>query len=207
MATSALKSFLVVILVSALGGLTAGCASKPQPRVAAMVPLGTNGDYGYSEKMIGQDLYTVRFSSPSLHATEDAASSHGLDGEKQRAYDMALWRAAQLAQQAGKPAFEVQQESRDVDVTVRRDRVYPTYVPAPYFYGRHCRWPCYWPGYYPYDYGYYDRYRTKVTGRIIVDLKVKLLPNMTDGAFDAAATAARLSKSYGGASYPLTKGY
>ena len=207
MTASTLHRLLFLVVMTAAAGLTGGCADKPPPRVAAMVPLGTNGDYGYSEKMISPDLYTVRFTSPSLRATEDDAASHGLEGEKQRAYDMALWRAAQLAQQEGKPAFEVQQESRDVDVTVQRDRVYPTYVPGPYFYGRHHRWPGYWPGYYPYDYGYYDRYRTKVTGRIVVDLNVKLLPKMTDGAFDAAATAARLSKSYGGASYPLTKGY
>lgn len=205
MAAAILRNSLVMVVLASLGGLTAGCADKPQPRVAAMVPLGGNGDYGYSEKMIGPDLYMVRFTSPSLRANEDAAGSHGLDGEKQRAYDMALWRAAQLAQQSGKLAFEVQQENRDVDVTVRRDRVYPAYVPGPYFYGRHCRWPCHWPGYY--DYGYYDRYRTKVTGRIVVDLKVKLLPHLTAGAFDAAATAERLSKSYGGASYPLTTGY
>lgn len=206
---STLHRLLVLVVMTATAGLTAGCADKPQPRVAAMVPLGTNGEYGYSEKMIGPDLYTVRFTSPSLRATEDDAASHGLEGEKQRAYDMALWRAAQLAQQARKPAFEVQQESRDVDVTVQRDRVYPTYVPGPYFYGRHHRWPGYWPGYYgyPYDYDGYDRYRTRVTGRIIVDLKVKLLAQKSAAAFDAAATAERLRKSYGGASYPLKAGY
>lgn len=196
------------MLAAVLGGLTSGCAEKPAPRVAAMVPLGANGDHGYSETMIGPDLYTVRFTSPSLRANEDAAASHGLEGEKQRAYDMALWRAAQLAQQAGRPAFEVQQENRDVDVTVRRDRIYPLYAPGPFFFGRRCHWPCGWPAYYyPYDYYDYDRYRTEAAGRIIVDLKVKLLAQMSAGAFDAAATASRLSKSYGGASYPLTTGY
>jgi len=165
-----------------------------------MVPLATTGEYGYSEKMIGQDLYEIRFTSPRLRATEDDARSHGLEGEKQRAYDMALWRAAQLAQDTGHPAFKVQQESRDVDVAVRREPVYPAYPPPPYYYGRHRDWPYYWP--YPY-YGGYDRYRTRVSGHVVVDLTVKMLAKMTEGAFDSAATAERLKKVYSAASYPL----
>lgn len=205
MASSAVRAWFVVLGVTVSGGLVAGCADKPPAHVAAMVPLATTGEYGYSETMIGPDLYTVRFASPTLRAREDAARSHGLEGEKQRAYDMALWRAAQLAQEAGRPAFQVQQESRDVDVTVSRDRIYRPY-PGPYFFGGPCRWPCYWPGPY-YYHDDYDRYRTRVTGRVIVDLTVKLLARMSAGAFDTAATAARLGKIYSAASYPLQAGY
>jgi hypothetical protein len=204
MARARVRTWVLALGVGVLGGLMAGCAEKPQPRVAAMVPLASTGDYGYSETAEGPDRYTVRYTTPTLPATEDAAYAHGLEGEKQRAYDMALLRAAQLAQAARRPAFAVEQENRDVDVTVRRDAVYPTYVPSPFFYGGCWRWPCYSP-WYPWGFYDYPYYRTRVTGRVVVDLKVRLLAEQTAEAFDTAATVERLGKAYTAASYPLTK--
>ena len=186
------RRWLTIAGFVVLGALTAACAEQRKPVVAAMVPQSSNGVFGYTDKMVAPDLYQVTYVSPRLRATQDTDEAHGLAGEKQRVYDFALWRAAQLAQEKGFPAFAVQHESRDVDVTVRRD---PVYYPPPLFFGPcrwgGCGWPGYWP-YYPYDYGY----RTSAAGRITVNLTVKMLAEATPESLDTDATIERLSKAY-----------
>src|SRR5262245_52211280 len=100
--------FLVLALLAAT---LAGCATR-QPPVAAMVAQSVTGDYGYSEKALAPDRYEVTFVSPQLRATRDPDQNHGLESERQRVYDLALWRAAQLAMEKGYLAFKVEQESR-----------------------------------------------------------------------------------------------
>jgi hypothetical protein len=195
---------LLLAVVVAAGATAAGCTSERQPPVAAMVAHSATGDYGYAEEMLAADLYKVAYVSPRLRATGD--DDHGLAAEKQRVYELALWRAAQLAKEKGYPAFAVQQESRDVDVTVRRDPVYPVAPPVPYFFGRNC-WRCGWPygyGYWPYGwpYGYGPAYyRTQASGRIKAELTVKMLASPEPEAFDTAATEERLRRSLASASF------
>ena len=199
--SSSMRRWLAIAGVVMSATLTAGCAESRKPPVAAMVPQSTNGVFGYSDKMVAPDLYEVAYVSPPLRATQAADDAHGLAGEKQRVYDLALWRAAQLAQEQKFPAFQVQHESRDVDVTVRHDPVY--YPPPPIFFGP-CRWDCGWPyGYwpYPYDYGY----RTRAAGRITVTLTVKMLGKATADSLDTAATIERLRKAYGSATFAMTQ--
>jgi hypothetical protein len=191
---------LTIAGIVVLGALTTACTQNRKPPVAAMVPQTTNGVFGYSDKMVAPDLYEVAYVSPRLRATQDADDAHGLAGEKQRVYDLALWRAAQLAQEKGFPAFQVQHESRDVDVTVRRDPVY--YPPPPIFFGP-CRWDCGWPyGYWPYPYDY--SYRTRAAGRITVNLTVKMQAKATGDSLDTAATIERLRRAYASATFALT---
>jgi len=200
-----MRRWIAIAGVIALGALTSACAENRKPAVAAMVPQSTNGVFGYSDRMLAPDLYEVTYVSPRLRATKSPDDAHGLVGEKQRVYDLALWRAAQLAQEKKFPAFQVQHESRDVDVTVRRDPVYPVY-PPPFFWGHRC-WDCDWPfGYWPYYYGY-PTYRTSAAGRITVNLTVKMLAEATADSLDTAATIERLRKAYGSASFSLTAAY
>jgi len=172
-----------------------------------MVAQSTNGDFGYAEKSLAPDLYVVTYVSPRLPATPEPADDHALSGEKQRVYDLALWRAAQLALEKGYPDFQVQKESRDVNVTVPTVPGY-AYAPAPLFLG-HCRWDCDWPfGLWPYS--YYDPYyaeqysRSHTVGRITVNLTVKMLSNPADGTLDAAETEVRLRKAYESASFSMS---
>jgi len=196
-----MRRWLVATGIGLLAVLAAGCTETRRPPVAAMVPQSTNGVFGYSDKMLAPDLYEVTYVSPRLHATPASDDAHGLEGEKQRVYEMALWRAAQLAQEKNYPAFEVQHESRDVDVTVRHEPVY--YAPPPLFFGG-CHWDCDWPfGYWPYPYDY--TYRTSAAGQIIVKLTVKMLPQATATSFDTAATNERLRKAYASATFALTQ--
>jgi len=196
------RRWLAIFSLAILATVATGCTETRRPPVAAMVPQSTNGVFGYSDKMVASDLYEVTYVSPPLRAAPASDDAHGLAGEKQRVYELALWRAAQLAQEKNYPAFEVQHENRDVDVTVQHD---PVYYPPPLFFGP-CRWDCGWPyGYwpYPYDYGY----RTRAAGRIAVQLTVKMLPQATSNSFDTAATIERLRKAYASATFALTQAY
>lgn len=193
---------LAIVAVVVLGALTA-CTGQRRPPVAAMVPQSTNGVFGYSDNMVAPDVYQVTYVSPPLRAAPASDDAHGLAGEKQRVYDLALWRAAQLAQEKGFPAFQVQHENRDVDVTVRHDPVY--YPPPPLFFGP-CRWDCGWPGYWPY-YPYDYSYRTSAAGRVTVNLTVKMLAQATPDSFDTATTVERLHKAYASATFSLTEAY
>jgi hypothetical protein len=186
-----------------------GCANQPPPARPAMVARGTNGDFGYSETALAPNIYAVTYVTPSLAAPGDPANDYGLGGEKQRVYAFALWRAAQLAIEKGYPAFQVQNESRDVNVDVRPPPAPPPYLSAPLrsTLGPPCRWDCgnpvgYWDD--PYFNPRYDEWYTRShsSGRVVVSLTVKLLPALVDGAQNAAETAERLRQSYGSATFP-----
>jgi hypothetical protein len=196
-----------IVLAVAAGG----CARQPPPPpLPAMVALSANGDYGYAETALAPDLYAVTYVSPSLSAPGDADHDYGLSGQKQRVYALALWRAAQLALAQGYPAFQVQSESRDVNVSVEAPPAPPPYVSAPLrtTSGSPCRWDCDRPiGYWgdPYFNPVYDEWyrRGHTSGRVVVRLTVKMLPALTAGAEDAAATAARLRAAYASATFDV----
>ena len=196
-----------VILAVAL----AACASKaPPPLVPAMVPISANGDYGYSESALAPDVYAVTFVSPSLSAHGDPEQDYGLDGEKKRVAALARWRAAQLALEQGYPAFQVQSETSDADVTVVDPPGPPPYVLAPMrtMSGPPCRWDCDRPiGYWgdPYFNPVYDNWyrRGHSSGRVTAKLTVKMLPGVVAGAEDAAQTAERLRAAYAAATFDV----
>ena len=191
--------------------LAAGCSSEPQPRlVPAMAALSATGDYGYSETALAPDLYEVTFVTPSLSAHGDPEQDYGLIGERRRVYDLALWRAAQLAVDGGYPAFRIESESRDVDVTVVEPPGPPPFVSAPLrtISGPPCRWDCGRPiGYWgdPYFNPIYDQWyrRAHSSGRAAATLTAKLLPAPAAGAHDAAATAERLRRAYASATFDI----
>jgi hypothetical protein len=187
------------ILTLAAMALLSACASH-EPTRAAMVPQADGGEYGYSDKMLSATRYEVSYVSPRLRASTDGSDSHGLESEKQRMYELALWRAAQLADSKGYPAFKVTQESRDVDVAVNRQYSVPPPYFGPYGYWPYRRWPYYGPyGYWPYAYDYdYPMYtRTTASGRITVKPIVELLPSLQEGALETASTLDHLRKTHG----------
>lgn len=203
----AARPLLLALVVLVL----AGCAGKkPPPLVPAMVPFSANGDYGYSETALAPDLYAVTFVSPSLSAHGDPGQDYGLDGEKQRVAALAQWRAAQLAIEKGYPAFRVENETRDADVTVVNPPAPPPYVSAPLrtMSGPPCRWDCDRPiGYWgdPYFNPVYDEWyrRGHSSGRVTARLTVRMLSAATPDAQDAAQTAERLRAAYGSATFDV----
>lgn len=92
-----MKTFIAASL-SALS--LAACASAPAPRAA-----GNAYSEGYTEHALASNRYLVEY------------RMEGAD--YQRAYDLALWRAAQLTLQRGYSTFEVVSRDSDTDVGQR----------------------------------------------------------------------------------------
>jgi len=98
---------LRVLAIVALSLLAAGCATPP-PK-PAFVAYGTAGTFGYSDTRLADDLYQVTYVTPYIRtATDEAGRTAELAQQKQQAYELALWRAAQLAEKAGYPAMQVE---------------------------------------------------------------------------------------------------
>jgi hypothetical protein len=202
-----LRVLTAVLLIS-----LAACAT-PAPPKPAMVALGTSGDFGYSSKDLDGDLVEVNYRGDAVKVSasnprDDSRTEMELD----KAHDLALWRAAQIAQERGKPAFKVENERRYSDVEVQR-RSY--YRPSPFYdpfwdpyddplgprYGFYRR---------PFLYGYgsdfpysYQQVRT-ATARAQITLTVKLYPEYDpkeEGLLSTAETLAKLQATRAGAVY------
>lgn len=192
--------------------LLAGCSAMYSPPRPAMVALETNGDYGFSETELADDQFQVRYVEPRLQVSSNAADRQAaIEASKQRSYDLALWRAAELATTKGFVALQVVQDRRDADVNVTDRRYrrlspfigygyydYPMHGHRPWLPYHYEEYP-YFP-YYPYEDDYFDR--QAASARVTATLTVKFLHDATAGAMDAASTAAALKQRYAGATFP-----
>lgn len=177
-----------------------------------MVALESNGDYGFSETRLSDREYRVRYVEPRLQVAIDKASrQQAIDAAKQRSYDLALWRAADLAQSQGYSTIEIVQDRRDadVDVTDRRYRRtwpfvgygyygYPMHGYRPWFPYHYDEYP-YFP-YYPYEDDYLDR--QAAWARVSATLTGKFAHEAREGTLDAAATSASMKQRYGDLTFP-----
>jgi hypothetical protein len=167
-----------------------------------MVALTETGDFGYAEKKLADDRYEITYTTPRLRtSTHSDSRAEDVQVEKDRAHDLAVWRAAQLGQQLGFTAFKIEQDNRDADVTVRQDAdPFYDYGPSPFFYRRFGPWPYYYG--YPYGGGYGYGYRSEASARVTSKLVVQFLREPTDDSLDVAETAKTLSSQYASATYP-----
>lgn len=177
-----------------------GCATPP-PR-PAMVPFDETGSYGFSEIQLAADRYEVRYVSPRLRTSSiDPERSGEIEAQRQRSFDLALWRAAEVAERNGFPAFIVEQDNRNVALAVRTEPMSSPFWPYHPFYG-YDRFGRYYPGFPYYPYPYDTGYRSRASVQVTAVLKVRMLEEPTEDSYDSAATVARLSESYGNATYP-----
>jgi hypothetical protein len=195
-----LRLFAILGLVAAL----AAC-STPRPPRPAMQPLAVAGDFGFSDRKIDDDTIEVIYRGAQISVnSRDARNDTRLEAEKLKVRDLALLRAARLAQERGFSQFKVVNERLDSDTDVRSR---PRCHPSPF-------WGSYWghPGYYGYRnyYGWpgpaYDCYESRwAKGRAIATLTIDLLPPgaAPDPAAEPVAdTITRLEKTYAGVTYP-----
>jgi hypothetical protein len=186
--------------------LLAACTT-PAPPKPAMVPLGAGGDFGYSSKDLSPDRVEVTYRGDAVkvdasNPRDDSRTKAELD----KARDLALWRAAQIANERGKAGFKIENENRDSDVEVQR-RSY--YRPSPF----------YDPFWDPYDDPFYPRYRRpyfyddwpyqyqqvrSATARAEITLTVVLYQSYDPkvaGMMSTAETIAKLKAARSGAVY------
>jgi len=204
---------ILLRLLAAVGvAFLAACSSMQSPPRPAMVAFDANGDYGFSETKLSDREYRVRYVEPRLQIANDRTSREtAIEAAKQRSYDLALWRAAQIAQSAGFSTIEVVQDRRDadVDVTDRRYRRvwpfvgygyygYPMHGYRPWFPYHYDEYP-YFP-YYPYEDDYLDR--QTAWARVSATVTVKFAEEPRDGTLDAATTVSSMQKRYATFTFP-----
>ncbi|HVT53561.1 MAG TPA: hypothetical protein VHE77_18405 [Dongiaceae bacterium] len=116
--------------------LLLGACATPTPPKPAMAPLGVNGDFGYSERDLGSDAeghakIEVSYRGETVkvdprNPRDDFRNKVELD----KAYDLALWRAAEIASTRHKAGLKVESDTKNSDVEVRH-RTY--YRPDPFY--------------------------------------------------------------------------
>jgi hypothetical protein len=168
----------------------AGCASGPKPPL--MSPIAATRSYGYSEVQAGENTYEVTYTMPLRRSLVSAARREAdIAASRTEAYDLALWRAAQLALEHGFPGFRVINSHANVDTTIE-DQYDDPFWGDPFFgpplWHRHFR---------PYPFGYpYGAYSPQAYLRAQVTLNVLLLQSPAPGDYDAQDVIRQLQKTY-----------
>ena len=188
----------------------AGCATHP--RQTAMVAATPQSGFGYSETKLSPTRYEVRYATPALKLPADAESrASAVEKEKQRAFDLALWHAAEIALAGGFTQLSIGPAHRDADLQVKKlytpaapgvfgpgGMIYPQWIynPMVAYYGA--------PGigpYWMYEDPFADQPEVAASGRITARLEVTFARAASPGSLDAAATARRLAAEYAGSAY------
>jgi hypothetical protein len=167
-----------VLLFAAAAALAACVERLSQP---LMTPLVSPDSYGYSEEWLSDETYQVRYLGPEVR-TENIRPQwveRAARQAEETAYDLALWRAAQLSLQKGFPAFLV----TDGQTETRRYIVGRDYTTA--FDSANLNVTPRYPAYYSATY-----LKPEVT------LTVEMSREFTGVAFDARETADRMERKY-----------
>ena len=203
------RVFTWFLLAAAITAVT-GCATRTSR--TAMVAATPASGVGYGDTRLAPDRYEVRYATPALVLPADAkARVSAVEKEKQRAYDLALWHAAQLALAGGFSQISIGPVHRDADLEVKKlytpsapgvfgpgGMIYPQWIynPMVAYYGA--------PGigpYWAYEDPFADQPEIVTKGRITARLEVTFARTASPGSLDAAVTAQRLAAEYAGSAY------
>jgi len=197
-----LRSVHSLVCAAVLLFAVAACApGQPRP---AMVSMAGGTPYGYSEVDLGDDRFEVSYVMPALRTRGyDQPHQASIDAEKTLAYELALWRAAQVAIERGYEFFTVEESNRDADLSVRYDPYYPGGYWSTWPYGyRHPQtgWPYHNYGpysYYPYRSGGYGSFeRPSSSLRVTVRLVIREATPGEAGALESVAMTGPQSCSH-----------
>ena len=172
-----------------------------------MQALVAAGDFGFSDRQVDSDTIEVTYRGAAVAVSaRNPRADFRVAAEKEKVHDLALLRAARIAQERGIPALKVVGDKTDSDIDVQS---YPRCRPAP-FWG----YPGF--GYYGYRHGYglgygygwpYNDYcseyrSAKVRAVSVLTVDLIAMPVPGDQSVAASDTIARLEKTYAGATYP-----
>jgi hypothetical protein len=187
--------------VAALAGLVAllgGCAAGPS--YPLLTPVEIAHDFGFSETRLPDGRYEVSYVAPTQEGIGYRFDQSPAERQsKALAYDMALWRAAQIAQAQGYQGFSVADSKSNSDVQQRAGYYDGPYGPG---WGPGPNWGWGGGGWGRGGFGggwgdYYNPPQTSV--QVQVKLAVTLSNSLKPGDYNAAAAIQQLRQTYPGA--------
>lgn len=197
----------VLPMLVAVGIMLAACTTPAPPR-PAMQPLSVAGNFGFSDRNIDGDTVEITYRGAEVKLSgNNPRGDARISSEKDKVHDLALLRAARIAQERGAPAFRVISEKTDSDIDVQS---YPHCTAAPFwgpgfgYYGHRHSYGYGYGGYGWPHYGYPCSERRWASGKAVAVLTVDLIakPVAGDESLDTAETIAKLEKIYANATYP-----
>jgi hypothetical protein len=180
-----------IAALATLGVLLGGCATGPN--YPLLTPVDVARSFGFSDTRLPDGRYEVSYVAPALQGygyryDQGPSEKQG----KSLAFDMAIWRAAQIAQSQGFQGFSVADTKSNSDIQ-QRSAYYddpwggPSWGPGPYW-GRYRS---------PYGWGDYNPPETSV--QVEVKLSVALSNSLKPGDYNAAEAIQQLRQTYPGA--------
>ncbi|SRR5690606_38241323 len=178
--------------------LAAACTT-PQPR-PLYTSLQAAGTYGHFEQQLADDQFLVGYEAPveTRYRGSRAERQREVDRKIALAYDMALLRAAEIAQARGHETFRISQRENDVRIEERDEYYYdPPYLfPHPYWSHRYFAMP-----YYAYPRSMDRVTEIAVAVRFVAHLGAQ---SGDEDVFDARDVIERISAKYSIPRYPNT---
>lgn len=180
-----------VAAVATLGVLLGGCAAGPN--YPLLTPVDVAHSFGFSDTRLADGRYEVSYVAPALQGYGYRFDQSPTEKQgKSLALDMAIWRAAQIAQAQGFQGFSVADTKSNSDIQ-QRSAYYDdpwggsAWGPGPYW-GRHRP---------PFGWGDYNPPETSV--QVEVKLAVALSNSLKPGDYNAADAIQQLRQTYPGA--------
>ena len=175
----------------ALVGVSLGsCASGPS--YPLLTPVDVARNFGFSDTRLPDGRYEVSYVAPAMQGFGYRYDQSPTEKQgKSLAFDMAIWRAAQIAQAQGFQGFSVADTKSNSD-NQQRSAYYddpwgPDWGPGPY-------WSRHRP---PFGWGDYNPPETSV--QVEVKLAVALSNSLKPGDYNAADAIQQLRQTYPGA--------
>ncbi len=190
MRTNQLSRSVRVAFVTGLVGLLAACTT-PEPTFPLLTPIQTAKSFGYSEEIQADNKVEVTYVTPTTQAYgfRYSASPAEKDG-KDLGFDLAVWRASQIAQARGFLGFKVLESHFNVDAFTANGY----YDPGPFFFahtGFRTRRGFFGGG---FSDGFYEPPQRTV--QVQAKVNVQLTNELSPGDYNAAESLAQLHVRY-----------
>ncbi len=184
---------IVALVLVALA--VAGCAVGPGHPL--YTPRAVAKSFGYAEERVARDRFRITYAAPVRRTFPHAGPRRQDDAAEQLAlaYDMALWRASEVALANGYPGFVAGPRDNQVQVDVAYDYYRDPFYDDPFYHYGHRRHRLH--RHYPYDPYYYGgRYSRYALMAATTTVTVELRKVRVPEAIDAATTIRRMRRKY-----------
>ncbi len=118
------------LVLAGNAAILTGCATEP---ISLLAPQSSPESFGYTERRVSDADYEIVYSGPEVITdnTEESAVALAARKARETTYDLALWRAAQIAAARGYPDFAVTSATTTVKEVIvghdYRDQGNPVY--------------------------------------------------------------------------------